>query len=218
MRKEVLTGELGRRVKNLNVVPPSELDSVVDSLLKLDLSDVVGGFQDPTRFSEQVRAVTESPGYTPSIASSETLNDQRGPSTSETPLAAPSTASPSRSPAPSDRDRLFAAVARLEPDSEKSTAIAELLYTLTKKERALCLFNAEYLKTKVAAAREVIEADDDEDEEDHGTPASNHSAPPAPGRGPYKMSRELSDVKPSSAPAAPQPASEPALSSTNLDS
>jgi len=74
------------------------------------------------------------------------------------------TSSPSGSVAPiSDRECLISAASHLESDADKCGVITDLLLTLTKMVRALCVFNVEYLKTKVAEAREVLEADDAKD-------------------------------------------------------
>ncbi|QRW05486.1 RNA recognition motif protein [Ceratobasidium sp. AG-Ba] len=55
----------------------------------------------------------------------------------------------------SERERLARAVAKIEP--RKSQEITDLLLSLSKRERALCLFNAEYLRTKVSEAKEVVD-------------------------------------------------------------
>ncbi|TIC06150.1 hypothetical protein E3Q16_01328 [Wallemia mellicola] len=63
----------------------------------------------------------------------------------------------------SEKERLIMSVQNLgEPDSEK---IGEMLNSLGKKERALCLFSNDYLIQKVRDARvlmEAMEGDDDE--------------------------------------------------------
>ena len=43
VRKEVLTGDLSRRIKNMDVVASDELDSVVQAIVGLSLSEVVQG-------------------------------------------------------------------------------------------------------------------------------------------------------------------------------
>ena len=55
VRKEVLTGELSRRIKSMDVVASNELESVVQTIVGLSLSEVVQGIQDPGKLSEQVQ-------------------------------------------------------------------------------------------------------------------------------------------------------------------
>jgi polyadenylate-binding protein len=279
VRQEVLTGELGRRVKNLETVPAVDLDRVVNALVSLSLSEVVQGIHNPEKFATQVKAATEriatetqlaqgihdpekfaaqvelaaeqlateskpaqgirdpekfaiqveltaeqpateskpAQGATGQIAtesSSIVLPSAPGtPTAVGTPLLTPPrTSSPSGSLAVvSDRDRLVIAVSRLELDPDKCGTIADLLLTLTKKERALCIFNVEYLKTKVAEAREVLEADDAED-----VPASYRSAPAAPNRPPTSPVPVDNGIKSVSEPAIPQSLPTPTTSPQSL--
>lgn len=58
----------------------------------------------------------------------------------------------------SERDRLLQAVSRL--GLTNAEPIVGLLLTLSKKERALCLFNGDVLRSKVSDAQGVLEASD----------------------------------------------------------
>ncbi|KZT62448.1 hypothetical protein CALCODRAFT_505513 [Calocera cornea HHB12733] len=68
-----------------------------------------------------------------------------------------------------EREKLRAKVVELGaiPDSEVDE-ILDLLMTLSKKERALCAFNAEYLRLKVDGAREVVLAANGQEGEQEG--------------------------------------------------
>ena len=185
VRREVLTGELSRRVKDVPGVPiaDNEVDGVVDALLGLSLHQLVDGIQDSAKLAEQVRNAKEvlsstvaegqRAAHSPSPATSQdsrlldpnALNaTASAPEHPSTPLSLsaslstpPRTSSPSGSVAPgtSEKDRLMAAVSKL--DAKYAAEITDLLMSLSKRERALCLFNAEVLKTKVAEASEVLE-------------------------------------------------------------
>ena len=75
----------------------------------------------------------------------------------------PRTASPTGSfatAAQGEKERLYNAVARLEPQG--ATEITDLLLSLNKKERALCLFNADYLKSKVESAKSILSVLEDD--------------------------------------------------------
>ncbi|KAH7913313.1 hypothetical protein BJ138DRAFT_1111574 [Hygrophoropsis aurantiaca] len=221
VRREVLTGELSRRIKALpnDPIPQTEISSIVDALVGLSLNDVVAGIQDPAKFAEQVATArgTNHPKSTGSAlavgdaiaaaspspiptASRSTSQDSRlldpdpnatasAPEHPSTPISIPSTpprtSSPSGSvPPASERDRMAAAVGKLEGSSNgKVGELVELLMSLPKRERAMCLFNTEILRVKIADAKIVLESDDD-DEGRSGDrrSASVHSAPaPVPG-------------------------------------
>jgi polyadenylate-binding protein len=186
VRKEVLTGELSRRIKASESVPASELDAVVESLVSLSLSDVVAGIQDPSKLADQVASAraalepkTPSPAKSASPANSQdsrlldpsqlaaTASAPEHPSTpisiSASLSTPPRTSSPSGSvPPTSERDRMTAAVAKIE--SSRQSELVELLMSLPKRERAMCLFNVEVLRVKIADAKMVLESSDGEEE------------------------------------------------------
>jgi|ERR1700722_1406035 len=182
VRKEVLTGELSRRVKAMGSVPAQNVDVVVDALVGLSLTDVIQGIHDPTKLNEQVRSVSNtlkpsqklSPEKSPSPSTSQdsrllglnALNaTASAPEHPSTPISVsaslstpPRTSSPSGSVPPvSERDRMLAAISKFE--STRQAELTDLLMSLPKRERAMCLFNAEVLRAKVADAKEVLDSD-----------------------------------------------------------
>ncbi|KZT03826.1 uncharacterized protein LAESUDRAFT_728848 [Laetiporus sulphureus 93-53] len=186
VRKEVLTGELSRRIKAMNVALPEELDAVVESIVGLSLIDVVQGIQDPSKLVQQVRVAkgsvgvskTSSPAKSPSPAVSQDSRNldvlnatASAPDHPSTPISMPATLStpprtesPSGSVAPtSERERMFAAVSKLE--SARIAELTELLMSLPKRERAMCLFNVEVLRAKIADAKMVLEVDEGQEEQ-----------------------------------------------------
>jgi len=229
VRREVLTGELSRRVKDVPGVPiaDNEVDSIVDALLGLSLHQLVDGIQDAAKLAEQVRNAKEvlnatvaegqRTTHSPSPAASQdsrlldpnALNaTASAPEHPSTPLSLsaslstpPRTSSPSGSVAPgaSEKDRLMAAVSKLE--AKYATEITDLLMSLSKRERALCLFNAEVLKTKVAEASEVLEVvtvENDGSPQTGSQEKSSHSstAPAAPVTPHSKFPSTTSDDSP----------------------
>ncbi|BGP47659.1 hypothetical protein JCM10450v2_003524 [Rhodotorula kratochvilovae] len=70
-------------------------------------------------------------------------------------------ASPEQPQPATEHERLAAGVARLVVEEVKREGVLALIEGLSKKERALCLFSDEVLKTKVAGALEVLEAEDE---------------------------------------------------------
>jgi len=186
VRKEVLTGELSRRIRASEGISGNELDAVVESLVSLSLSEVVAGIQDPSKLTEQVASArvafkpqTPSPAKSPSPAYSQdsrlldptqlaaTASAPEHPSTpisiSASLSTPPRTSSPSGSvPPTSERDRMTAAVAKIE--SSRQSELVELLMSLPKRERAMCLFNVEVLRVKIADAKMVLDSCEGEEE------------------------------------------------------
>lgn len=200
VRKEVLSGELNRRIKALDSVPPHQIESIVDSIVSMSLSDVVQTIQDPAKLNEQIQSVrntlrpskastpakSKSPSPSPAASQGDSQSislDPNAPNATasapdhpSTPLSMPATLStpprtesPAGSVAPtSEKDRMAAAVNKLEPS--RGAELTELLMSLPKRERAMCLFNVEVLRAKIADAKMVLDANDDDEEEQAASP------------------------------------------------
>ncbi|KAJ7760813.1 hypothetical protein B0H14DRAFT_3595203 [Mycena olivaceomarginata] len=177
VRQEVLTGELSRRVKTMGLVPNAEVDSIVESLVQISLQDVVHCIEDPAKLTEQVNTIRQSLRASPSPSASQdsrlldpnALNaTASAPEHPSTPISInaslstpPRTSSPSGSvPPTSERERIHAAISKLE--SSRQAELTELLMSLPKRERAMCLFNVEILRAKLADAKVVLDSSDDE--------------------------------------------------------
>lgn len=181
----MLNGELQRKVRALESVPLAHMDAVVEELLSQPLVNVVQGLHDPDIFASQVKTATErveQKNGNPPLDSLVGLSalSLSSPASNSEPLGTintpPISSAHSGAVTPSsEQERLAAAVGRLGFDTGAQVAIVELLLTLPKKERALCIFNQEYLRSKVTEAQYVLHAEDD-------TPSSNQSAPAGPGR------------------------------------
>ena len=188
VRKEVLTGELSRRIKTTDGATGDDLDAIVQSIVGLSLSEVVQGIQEPAKLAEQVDAArkslnmskssspAKSPSPSPAGSQDSRLLDApnataSAPDHPSTPLSMPATLStPPRTESPSgsvstpqsERDRMLAAVAKLE--SSQIADLTDLLMSLPKRERAMCLFNVEVLRAKIADAKLVLEVDEAEEQ------------------------------------------------------
>ncbi|CAE7102324.1 unnamed protein product [Rhizoctonia solani] len=236
VRRDILTGELTRRLKSTDGVQESEVDALVEAMVSMDLKEIVNGIQSPTLFADQlvharqnVGGVTNNGGSPPSSdAGVEGKLSHHPPSSApehpSTPVSfAGSRASPPRTSSPSgsalfgldgsklsERDRLARAVSKIEP--KKAQEITDLLLSLNKKERALCLFNTEYLRSKVTAAKDIIEVLNLDDKgEDDASAQKSKAAPTTPkksGTGPAvdgsPHTPDLSSRGPSAA-ASPTP-------------
>jgi len=197
VRREVLTGELSRRVKTMDVVPADDIDKIVRSLVTVSLSEVIKYIEEPNKLKDQVLSIEKSIKFkepspekacekvsekSPSpVASASASNDSSSvdpnthnatasaPEHPSTPVSISATSTPPRTSSPSgsvppvsERDRMLAAVSKLE--SSRLTELTDLLMTLPKRERAMCLFNVEVLRAKLADAKMVLDSDDDPDE------------------------------------------------------
>ncbi|KAI9282996.1 hypothetical protein BC943DRAFT_104188 [Umbelopsis sp. AD052] len=60
------------------------------------------------------------------------------------------------------RDRMMDAIQQTDPTAGEE--IIDMLMTLSSKERSLCIFNPEYLRTKISQARDALNIFADEDE------------------------------------------------------
>ena len=196
VRKEVLTGEVSRQVKSLEAVDDKDVDGIVESIVSLSLSNVLQIIEEPTKLKDQVEHFKsklpriETPEESPSPSASQaTSQDSRlldnnaaasAPEHPSTPvsLSPARTSSPAGSMPPvSERDRLFAAIAKIE-SGRQTTDLTELIMSLPRRERALCLFNTEVLRAKLADAKIVLDSES-ADEED-GKPTDTQSTKSAP--------------------------------------
>jgi polyadenylate-binding protein len=148
----------------------------VDSIVSLSLSDVVSVIQDSAKLADRVRATKSlsSPSPVPSqdsrlldpVTSAAIASAPEHPSTPVSipgsVVTPPRTSSPSGSLHPtSERERMVQAISRLE--KSQIGELTDLLMSLPKRERALCLFNTEVLRAKIADAKNVLEAAEEEE-------------------------------------------------------
>ncbi|KAF5310738.1 hypothetical protein D9619_007892 [Psilocybe cf. subviscida] len=191
VRKEVLSGELSRRVKELDELNDKGIEALVDSLVGLSISNVLHYLDDPEKLKQQVdqykekhpKTPVETPAESPSRSVSEspsqdsrlvvdpaTASAPEHPSTPLSLLTPPRAASPAGSMPPvSERDRVFAAVCKLE--STMQSELTDLIMSLPKRERAMCLFNTEHLRLKLVDAKMVLESDGGDDAPVEAAPA-----------------------------------------------
>lgn len=177
VRKEVLTGELSRRIKASDLVPQTEITVIAESLVSLSLSEVLQTIEDPAKLKDQVQSLRNSlqakrplvTSNSPSPASQDSrhLDPNSANATASAPehpstpvsVSPPRTSSPAGSvPPASERDRMFASISKLETSRQKE--LTDLLMSLPKRERAMCLFNVEVLRSKLVDAKMVLDSDD----------------------------------------------------------
>ncbi|KAG8920899.1 hypothetical protein FRC02_000574 [Tulasnella sp. 418] len=179
-RKAVLSGELTNKLSSMttDIVPSHGIDAIVKWLIELDLTQILEGIHDPnilTRHISSARAALnlyvtvppntpeESPQTPPLLLDDPpsdlpvTESDSDLPATPSSPpgsIASPE--DPSRDV--SERERFISSVSSYISDEAGVQRIADLLMTLPKGERAMCLFNPEFLTKKIADAREILDS------------------------------------------------------------
>ncbi|KAF9010082.1 hypothetical protein BDQ17DRAFT_1388089 [Cyathus striatus] len=197
VRKEVLTGVFNRRIKALDTVSNQDVDAIVDSLVTISLSEIVQCIEDNGKLKDHVEHIKVKLGKSHPLLESHTPPEKSknsrvldqdalaatasAPEHPSTPISGnaslstpPRTSSPSGSvPPTSERDRILAAVSKLE--TSRQTELTDLLMSLPKRERAMCLFNAEVLRAKLVDAKMVLDV-----EEDEGQDGASIQSPPAP--------------------------------------
>ena len=159
----------------MGAVHNDEVEPIVDSIVSLSLSDVVSVMQDPTKLADRVRVTKSLASPSPAPSQDSRLLDPvtsaaiaSAPEHPSTPVSIPgSVVTPSRTSSPSgslhptsERERMVQAISRLE--KSHIAELTDLLMSLPKRERALCLFNTEVLRVKIADAKIVLEAGEEE--------------------------------------------------------
>lgn len=159
VRKELLSAELSKRVRDLPTVAKDDVDPLVEILVELKLQDVMEAIDNPVNLIEKVHDAKEE------LAAKRTAE----------PVPAPVAAATSSPPAPAspvvgtESERMLAAVQKIDP--VHAVDISELLMALSKPERAKCFFSQDYLRSKVQEAQAILETT--QDDEPGSTPISS---------------------------------------------
>ena len=192
VRREVLSGEFNKRVRAMEEAKGMDdkgVEEIVEAITSLTLSSVVQVLDDSNaggvRLRERVVAyrakhpesvVVDSPsgsdGQVSASAASATaaaIPDHvlaHSNRSTPAPQTFTRTSSPRGSVPPlSERDRVFAAISKLEKgaDEKRLGELVSLVMSLPKRERALCLFNSEVMKSKLEDAKVILDAEEVEE-------------------------------------------------------
>ncbi|SPO26791.1 related to polyadenylate-binding protein 3 [Ustilago trichophora] len=177
VRNELLSGEFTRRVQQLPSIKEAQVDDIVAELLKLKLGDAVEALNNPISLIQRVNdardRVPQSQVSTPATSAPATPVTP-GPLSSENPAllgvqtqrSVSSTSSVGDGSASSkERERLLRAVISVTEAGAPVEDITDMLASLPKKDRALALFNPEFLKQKVEEAKDILDITDDSGED-----------------------------------------------------
>lgn len=178
-RDDIIMTEFIKRARELpGRNDDDDVRTIVKGLVGLSLSEQIGALNDSKAFERHVREIKReeeqkepAAADTPKPAAVDLPAEKK-----QAPVAAAATEGPAAQvngastveplPTPqTEKERLVQAVVKLMPTASPSSVedIVELLVGLPKKERAMALFNGDYLKTKVDAAQAILQMNDDED-------------------------------------------------------
>ncbi|KAJ2923152.1 hypothetical protein H1R20_g13943, partial [Candolleomyces eurysporus] len=205
VRKEVLSGELSRRIQTMGLVPQAEVSDIVESLANLALSDVIQTLEHLDKLKEQVEQRRKTNIQPPEKPSSPVSASQIS-STSDLNAANATASAPEHPSTPISRDRMIAAVNKFE--NSRQEELTELLMGLPKRERAMCLFNPEILRAKLVDAKAILDSSDDDEEQQ--TPATTTAPKPLEVRAPVPVTPKSNKTSPAKVADSP---STPTLSS-----
>ncbi|TKY85401.1 hypothetical protein EX895_005563 [Sporisorium graminicola] len=194
VRNELLCGEFTRRVQQVPSIDEAQVDDIVGELLKLRLGDAVEALNNPISLIQRVKDARELLTQAPASASTlgapnpAMLGVQAQRSVSSTSSNGEGGASVK------ERERLLLAVRSVAEADAPIEDITDMLASLPKKDRALALFNPEFLKQKVEEAKDILDITDDSGE-DLSPPRDGNgsSAAPAPVPPPTSTSAVLKD-------------------------
>lgn len=187
VRNELLSGEFTRRIQQLPSIKEAQVDPIVAELLKLQLSDAVEALNNPISLIQRANDARDNlvkpyelqqpqaaSAAAPGPLSSENpalLGVQTQRSVSSTSSNGDGTGTASAK----ERERLLKAVISVSEAGAPVEDITDMLASLPKKDRALALFNPEFLKQKVDEAKDILDITD-ESGEDLSPPRDNPTA------------------------------------------
>ncbi|PWN38032.1 uncharacterized protein FA14DRAFT_142799 [Meira miltonrushii] len=158
LRGDILRGGFSRKVKEIDDISPDQADALIAELSKLKLVDAVGALNDRQQLQQRIAEIRSSQGAAPGGLTIPTTSDSASITSSHLPAGA------------SERERLLEKVKDLMPAGSPVEDITDLLTGLPKKERAMALFNQDYLRNKVEEAKSILELGDDDDGEPTTSP------------------------------------------------
>jgi len=161
---------LQKRFKSIPSIPSDEVMPIIEIMLTdMKLTDVLAMLRFPPALTDKIHEARQK-----IVAASQHIPEQHKPIMSSNPIMLPpmsTNITPNSNPVAStgaglsERDKFLKSVKAVNRLTNKNAEdIVDMLLTLSKKDRSLCLFNPEYLAKKVAEAREVLEITHDDDD------------------------------------------------------
>lgn len=180
VRNELLSGEFTRRVQQLPSIKEDQVDDIVNELLKLKLNEALDALNNPISLIQRVNDARDHLPQSP--VSAQPASSTPGSLSTEKPAllgveaqrSVSSTSSVGEGSASAkERERLLKAVISVSEAGAPVEDITDMLASLPKKDRALALFNPEFLKQKVEEAKDILDITDESGEDLQPTATAN---------------------------------------------
>lgn len=153
LRGDILRGGFSRKIKEIDDISPDQADFLVAELSNLKLADAVGALNDSSQLQQRITEIRSSQGAAPAGLVTPTASEAASITSSHLPAGA------------SERERLLEKVKEILPAGSPVEDITDLLISLPKKEKAMALFNQDYLRNKVEEAKSILDLGEDDDGE-----------------------------------------------------
>jgi polyadenylate-binding protein len=157
-----ITAELAQKVGALPTVRAEQVDDIVKEMLKLSLPETLEALNNPVELMQRVNDARDELPQSPVAQQSAFLSTPLQPVGTLADSASVMSSAPASA---KERERLLKAVHAIVPAGSPVEDITDMLTSLNKKDRALCLFNADFLRTKVDEAREILDITEEDGEE-----------------------------------------------------
>ncbi|SPC64204.1 related to polyadenylate-binding protein 3 [Ustilago sp. UG-2017b] len=173
VRNELLSGEFTRRVQQLPSIKAALVDDIVSELVKLKLDKAVDALNNPISLIQRVNDARDRLPQSP-VSAAQPGSSSTGSLSAEKPAllgvqtqrSVSSTSSVGEGSASAkERERLLKAIISVSEAGAPVEDITDMLASLPKKDRALALFNPEFLKQKVEEAKDILDITDESGED-----------------------------------------------------
>jgi polyadenylate-binding protein len=161
---DILRGGFSRKIKEFKDVNAADVERIVETLTALKLPEAVEALNNPADLAKRVAELRS------------------------TDIASP-IATPEDVPAGTERERMLQHVKEALPEDSRHEKITDMIDALPKKERAMALFNQDYLRTKIMEAKAILDLPEEEQQ-----PAKTDILSTANGNGASAASYSLADL------------------------
>lgn len=174
VRNDIVRGEFSRRVAQLPGIDQDDVEGLVTELCKLRLPDAVEALNSPPDLIKRVSDLQTS-GVT--LSSTSDSGAAGGAATLSVPTpgsgvtsAADNISINSAAPASAkERERILKAVSGIMSAGAPVEDVTDMIVSLSKKDRAMALFNPDFLRQKVDEAKDILDITDEDESPSNAT-------------------------------------------------
>lgn len=168
VRNDIVRGEFSRRVAQLPGVDRDEVDGLVSELCKLRLPEAVEALNSPSDLIKRVSDLQSAGTNAESVTSREAATGANmlsvpTPGSGVASIEADNISINSAAPASlKERERILKAVSGIMSVGAPVEDVTDMIVSLSKKDRAMALFNPDFLRQKVDEAKDILDITDEE--------------------------------------------------------